>query len=356
MNYQSRMDKRDIVIKHAWIVACEKDIGAAQLLAWLIELWQIFGEQSFFFQDNRMQDLCLMSLNRLKDKRKKLIKLGFITTTRSGIPPKLYYTYNSNVLMNAIENGTDPAYDQNSIKTMLSENRSINETSIKPLSENRSIDELEIGQQKKITNIDLNNRNKTGDKKIRSKKRVDVKVETDENISKSNGTAIASSTLSSQPLSPTAKTTVDEDGFELKVTEKQLKEMEKDKLGTSVWSAEDFRKYMNDQFKIVHSQAWMELSSKRSKGKSVSIIKNHLIGAFLENGMTKQNLKDYIDWYFSKKPRHKITLMLMKNSSLIQEWVSKTGVLPIEKAFPNDWDDSPFNPNSTYHKKRNGVK
>jgi hypothetical protein len=104
-----------------------------------------------------------------------------------------------------------------------------------------------------------------------------------------------------------------------------IKEKARMKSGLDKWNANDFLVYINNQYKKAYGKGNFEIETTRQKGKLYVYVKGGLIDSFVKSGMTKEDVKKYIDWVYGvkvKKGNIVIGLSLLCSKSLINEWVT----------------------------------
>lgn len=122
----------------------------------------------------------------------------------------------------------------------------------------------------------------------------------------------------------------------LKVLKKYQRMNTKSIEGTadaSAWSSKQFHEYMQKKFTKTYNQDSLEFNvignnfySKKASGILWTNIKRKLIDVFENSGMTKSDLKEYIDWMFDVKSVHvkfPITLNFLSSRGVMTEWMVK---------------------------------
>lgn len=85
-----------IVIPNEFVTLCGR-YEVAALLSQLLYWYGRMGERPFYKTDESLQEELRLSEYQLRQARKKLEPLG-ITTVRKGLPPRLYYHIDTEVL------------------------------------------------------------------------------------------------------------------------------------------------------------------------------------------------------------------------------------------------------------------
>lgn len=96
------------------------------------------------------------------------------------------------------------------------------------------------------------------------------------------------------------------------------------------WTADDFLKYMQVKYKDTYGYNSMEFKvfggkkyGKSATGVVWTVIKRKLIDVFVNSGMNRQDLKDYIDWTYEKKSgelKFPVTLNFICSTAMMTEW------------------------------------
>jgi hypothetical protein len=119
-------------------------------------------------------------------------------------------------------------------------------------------------------------------------------------------------------------------------------------LEVESWTANQFMHYIRKRFKETYNTDSFEFNmldnpktSRNATGKLWAVIKRNLIDKFENSGLTKVDLKDYIDWAYEVKaaqPSFNITISLsfLCSSGLIIEWDVKKKAGKIGKSNGKD--------------------
>lgn len=97
------------------------------------------------------------------------------------------------------------------------------------------------------------------------------------------------------------------------------------------WTADDFLKYMQMKFKDTYGYDTLEFRFVAGKkygqlatGVVWTIIKRKIIDYFIQFGLNRQSVKDYIDWAYGVKSieiKFPVTLNLISNTAMMTEWM-----------------------------------
>lgn len=117
-------------------------------------------------------------------------------------------------------------------------------------------------------------------------------------------------------------------------SEKFMKGMKNKKsiwLDVSKWTANQFGKFMSDEFKKVYGTSSFEFTSfhgqenrRTATGKQWMIIRQNIMTPFHKAGYENSDIKKYIEWAFSEKSKQTpfpLNLGFLSSKSLMSEWM-----------------------------------
>ncbi len=117
----------------------------------------------------------------------------------------------------------------------------------------------------------------------------------------------------------------------LKKFQKKNTKIVSDSADASSWTSKQFHEYMQKKFTKTYHHDSLEFNlignnfySKKASGILWTNIKHKLINVFEGSGMTKVDLKNYIDWMFDVKSatmKFPITLGFISNKGVMTEWI-----------------------------------
>ncbi len=283
------------------------------LLSHLFYLYKQMGN-GFVRTDGQLVKDLTLSRNQIMAARRSLTEKGFIQTEKGAMDGRLIYTFDEfsvtaeYVKMRQV---LDPEYGwllkTTSGQGWLKETtRGGNGKQPGVVEKNNQVDKHKIATDKNVVLIKETNRRNEGEghphKKPSSKKEKTVLVSTDE------------------------------DGFELRVTEKDKKkaDIESD---PAKWNAKHFRAYLGVSFVKAYGKPSLEYKHKKQgDGVIIGRIKKQLIDKFTRDfELTTLDLRDYIDWLFEDGGKYEslghttITFAFLCSDNLISEWYAKAG-------------------------------
>jgi hypothetical protein len=101
LNLFYQLSEKPFHINPVYVRLLKGDVSAAYLLTQLV-IWQSDYGPGFYHTDELISEKTGMNTGVILNARKDLIKQGFVQTTRQGIPAKLHYTVDMDVLIVAI--------------------------------------------------------------------------------------------------------------------------------------------------------------------------------------------------------------------------------------------------------------
>jgi len=135
-----------------------KLIGKDEAILWgqFCSLYDLFNEDEFYFEQDRMMEDTQFTLHTLRKTTKRLKELGLISIKKKGIPAKYYYKLNENAFFNLISSTTesDSTCDNKNDSTCATGNGSTNNKNRnKNKDENKNIHPLQKYISDNFSNI-----------------------------------------------------------------------------------------------------------------------------------------------------------------------------------------------------------